>query len=200
MLKQRGLHVPPKLVIGDGAPGFWAALEKIYRKTRAQRNRPIQAVLFPATRSGYRVISLNNHETPRCHSRNGSTSTAAAKEWSRLLAKYEAGDTTQQDFCAEHGLTYSNFCRSRTEIFIVWDRLFGTFEEEQETAEYGIVTPINSVNPFVVWFHGLVRLSEKLKSARSIAVVLGCLLMPPEWVPNNYRARANSVKTTANRW
>ena len=31
-------------------------------------------------------------------------------EWSRLLAEYEAGDTTQRDFCAERGLTYSNFC------------------------------------------------------------------------------------------
>ena len=32
------------------------------------------------------------------------------EEWFRLLAKYEAGDTTQQDLYAEHGLTYSNFC------------------------------------------------------------------------------------------
>ena len=34
-------------------------------------------------------------------------------EWSRLLAEYEAGDTTQRDFCAERGLSYSNFWRRR---------------------------------------------------------------------------------------
>ncbi len=36
-MKQRGLTVPPKLAIGDGALGFWAALEEIYPDTRGQR-------------------------------------------------------------------------------------------------------------------------------------------------------------------
>ena len=36
-LKTRGLTLPPKLAAGDGALGFWAALEEIYPQTRAQR-------------------------------------------------------------------------------------------------------------------------------------------------------------------
>ena len=36
-LKQRGLRKPPKLAIGDGALGFWAALEEVYPQTRLQR-------------------------------------------------------------------------------------------------------------------------------------------------------------------
>lgn len=36
-LKQRGLVVPPKLAVGDGALGFWAALRKAYPGTREQR-------------------------------------------------------------------------------------------------------------------------------------------------------------------
>ena len=36
-LKQRGLKQPPKLAIGDGALGFWAALEEVYPETRVQR-------------------------------------------------------------------------------------------------------------------------------------------------------------------
>ena len=35
-LKSRGMNVP-KLSIGDGAMGFWAALEEIYLETRQQR-------------------------------------------------------------------------------------------------------------------------------------------------------------------
>lgn len=35
-LKARGLHAP-ELAIGDGAMGFWAALEEIYPSTRQQR-------------------------------------------------------------------------------------------------------------------------------------------------------------------
>ena len=36
-LKQRGLTIEPKLAIGDGALGFWAAVREVYTKTREQR-------------------------------------------------------------------------------------------------------------------------------------------------------------------
>ncbi len=36
-LKRRGLEVPPKLAVGDGGMGFWAALRKVYPTTREQR-------------------------------------------------------------------------------------------------------------------------------------------------------------------
>ena len=36
-LKQRGMNLSPKLAIGDGALGFWAALEEVYPETRTQR-------------------------------------------------------------------------------------------------------------------------------------------------------------------
>ncbi len=36
-LKKRGLDVPPKLAVGDGALGFWAALDEVYPETRHQR-------------------------------------------------------------------------------------------------------------------------------------------------------------------
>ena len=36
-LKKRGLTLPPKLAVGDGALGFWAALEEIYPQTQPQR-------------------------------------------------------------------------------------------------------------------------------------------------------------------
>ena len=36
-VKQRGLEIDPQIAVGDGALGFWAALRKIYSKTREQR-------------------------------------------------------------------------------------------------------------------------------------------------------------------
>ena len=36
-LKQRGMSIPPKLAVGDGAMGFWAALEEVFPDTRHQR-------------------------------------------------------------------------------------------------------------------------------------------------------------------
>jgi transposase-like protein len=36
-LKRRGLAAAPKLAVGDGATGFWGALEEVYGSTRQQR-------------------------------------------------------------------------------------------------------------------------------------------------------------------
>lgn len=36
-LKDRGLKIPPELAVGDGALGFWAALDEIFPGTRHQR-------------------------------------------------------------------------------------------------------------------------------------------------------------------
>lgn len=36
-LRDRGLTIPPKLAIGDGAMGFWQALAEVYPKTATQR-------------------------------------------------------------------------------------------------------------------------------------------------------------------
>lgn len=36
-LKDRGLKVPPLLAVGDGAMGFWAALDEVYPQVRQQR-------------------------------------------------------------------------------------------------------------------------------------------------------------------
>ncbi|MBM3713267.1 MAG: hypothetical protein FJW56_07515 [Actinobacteria bacterium] len=36
-LKQRGLAFAPKLAIGDGSLGFWAALDEVFPETKRQR-------------------------------------------------------------------------------------------------------------------------------------------------------------------
>jgi len=47
-LKALGLSIPPKLAIGDGALGFWKALEEVWPQTRHQRccfiNEPNQII------------------------------------------------------------------------------------------------------------------------------------------------------------
>ena len=36
-MKNRGLEKPPKLAVGNGAPGFWSALSEVYPDTRRRR-------------------------------------------------------------------------------------------------------------------------------------------------------------------
>ena len=66
-------------------------------------------------------------------------------------------------------------------ILIIWDRLFGTFAEENEKVVYGITRPIESVNPFVVFFHGLTRLWQQIRDASGPVNKLKTMTMPPGW-------------------
>ena len=68
-------------------------------------------------------------------------------------------------------------------IFIIWDRWLGTFAEEKEKVVYGITEPINSINPFVVFFHGFTRLYRQISSAKGLKNKLNYLIKPPGWQP-----------------
>lgn len=78
-----------------------------------------------------------------------------------------------------HGSNAQYIDKNYAGVFIVWDRLFGTFAEEREPVVYGITTPLNTVNPFVVFFHGFARLGRQMWTARGVGAKLGHLVRPP---------------------
>lgn len=80
-------------------------------------------------------------------------------------------------------------------MFIVWDRMFGTFIKEEEIPIYGLVKPIPEINsplrflasPFVAFFHGFWRVGEKVLTARGVGEAWMRLFGPPEWTPKSER-------------
>ena len=66
-------------------------------------------------------------------------------------------------------------------ILIIWDRMFGSFQEEEETPTYGLTTNFNSKNPIKVWFSEFPELWRNLKSSKTIAEIFGYLFKPPGW-------------------
>ena len=51
--------------------------------------------------------------------------------------------------------------------FIIWDRMFGTFQPEEETPNYGILKPVNSYNPVFLVFHEFVDMLRDMGHYRS---------------------------------
>ena len=84
-------------------------------------------------------------------------------------------------------------------VFIVWDRLFGTFveETEEDPPHYGIIGQIASFNPLRIALHGWVSLGHDLVRARSPREFAGYLLAPPGWSPDGSRETSDSIKA---RW
>jgi sterol desaturase/sphingolipid hydroxylase (fatty acid hydroxylase superfamily) len=68
-------------------------------------------------------------------------------------------------------------------ILIVWDRLFGTFEEEHERVVYGLTKNIATYNPIRIAFHEYAAIGKDLLRARSLRDVVGYVFGPPGWGP-----------------
>jgi sterol desaturase/sphingolipid hydroxylase (fatty acid hydroxylase superfamily) len=49
-----------------------------------------------------------------------------------------------------HGANKKYLDKNYSGVFIIWDRLFGTFQVEDEKVQYGLTVGINTYNPFLV--------------------------------------------------
>jgi sterol desaturase/sphingolipid hydroxylase (fatty acid hydroxylase superfamily) len=66
-------------------------------------------------------------------------------------------------------------------IFIVWDRMFGTFEEEKEKCVYGLVHPIHYVDPLQMQFAHMRSVLADAASAKSLSTMIGKVVYGPGW-------------------
>ncbi len=71
--------------------------------------------------------------------------------------------------------------RNHGGILIIWDRFFGTFQEEEEHPTYGLTKNINTYNPVRIAFHEWVDMFRDLARAPSLRAALGYLFGPPGW-------------------
>ena len=69
-------------------------------------------------------------------------------------------------------------------VLIIWDRLFGTFQEEvkEDPIKYGLTKPLdNPHHPAKIIFHEWQDLGKDLKKDVPLATKLKYLIMPPGW-------------------
>jgi sterol desaturase/sphingolipid hydroxylase (fatty acid hydroxylase superfamily) len=81
-------------------------------------------------------------------------------------------------------------------IFIVWDRMFGTFvaEDAKDAPRYGIVKNLASYNPVRVAFHEWIGIANDIRRASNPRDALFYLFAPPGWSPDGSRETSDSIK------
>jgi sterol desaturase/sphingolipid hydroxylase (fatty acid hydroxylase superfamily) len=82
-----------------------------------------------------------------------------------------------------HGSNQQYLDKNYAGVFIVWDRLFRTFEPEIEPVRYGLTTNIDSFNPIWVAFHEYVAIGRDLRRAKSLNESFGYVFRGPGWAP-----------------
>lgn len=86
--------------------------------------------------------------------------------------------------------------RNHGGILIIWDRLFGTYQEEldSEPVKYGITKNIDSYNPLIIATHEYGNVSNDLKKAPTFIDKLKYLIMPPGWSHDGSTLTANQLR------
>lgn len=84
-----------------------------------------------------------------------------------------------------HGRNHQYIDKNYGGVFIIWDKLFKTFEKEKETVVYGITTPIISFNPVVLNFSYWICLFKDLRNITDFSQKLKYLFSRPGTIPSN---------------
>ena len=82
-------------------------------------------------------------------------------------------------------------------VFMIWDRLFGTFVPEQleEPVRYGLVHDLTTFNPLRIATHEYVAIArDLLQPAMTLRQRLAYLLAPPGWSHDGTRATTEMLK------
>ncbi|QMW23841.1 sterol desaturase family protein [Sandaracinobacteroides saxicola] len=101
----------------------------------------------------------------------------------RLPRWVEAVMNTPSHHRVHHATNPRYLDRNYAGMFIVWDRLFGTFEPERddEKPRYGIIRNLSGHNPLWAAVHEWVAIARDLRAARSAAEVWRLVAGPPGW-------------------
>jgi sterol desaturase/sphingolipid hydroxylase (fatty acid hydroxylase superfamily) len=80
-----------------------------------------------------------------------------------------------------HGSNVGYLDKNHAGIFILWDRLFGTFAKETDRVVYGLTTNLQTFNPLRIAFHELAAIGRNVRQAPTLGAKLGYAFAPPGW-------------------
>ncbi|PSR05524.1 MAG: C-5 sterol desaturase [Bacteroidetes bacterium SW_11_45_7] len=100
-----------------------------------------------------------------------------------------------------HATNIKYLDRNHAGMFIIWDRLFGTFveEDENEQPDYGIRGPHPTYNPFHIATHAFIDLWRDIRQPNPLWVKLRYIFMPPGWSPDGSTLTTNQLREGVNK-
>jgi sterol desaturase/sphingolipid hydroxylase (fatty acid hydroxylase superfamily) len=103
----------------------------------------------------------------------------------KLPRPIEAVMNTPSHHRVHHGANAEYVDKNYAGIFIIWDRLFGSFTPEQAKVYYGLRKEFTSRNPIWIAFHEWSALLKHVRAAKHWKNKLLYFLMPPAWDPSD---------------
>ena len=98
-----------------------------------------------------------------------------------------------------HGRNPKYIDKNHAGTLIIWDKMFGTFQPEEEKPTYGITKPINSWNAVWANFSHYAEMGKDLRRINKWSDKVKYLFMKPGWLPESlggYRAAPEVDRST----
>ena len=99
----------------------------------------------------------------------------------KLPKWFEAIFNTPSHHKVHHGSDVEYLDKNHAGVLIIWDKLFGTYQEEIFKPKYGLTEDFKSFNPFVIAFHEWKNIFSDLKKTKGIRDRLRYCFKPPGW-------------------
>lgn len=116
-----------------------------------------------------------------------------------LPAPFEYILNTPSHHRVHHGRNPKYIDKNHGGTLIIWDRLFGTFQKEEEEVVYGITKPLKTWNPLRAQLDFWKDLFEDLSKTKHFSDKLKLLFLPPGWFPQELGGPQQAPEiTTAN--
>ena len=113
----------------------------------------------------------------------------------KLPRWFEAVMNTPSHHRVHHGRNPKYLDTNYAGVFIIWDRLFGTFQPEEETPDYGLVQNLGTFNPLRVAFHEWVNMLRDIFAPNlTFKQRLAYALKPPGWSHDGSRKTSDQIK------
>ena len=108
-------------------------------------------------------------------------------QWIGKLGYLDKVFNTPSTHRVHHGINPEYIDKNYGNLFIIWDRIFGTYAEEKAPAVFGLVKNLETNNPITITFHTWRKMLKDIKQAQSILEVMGYCVGPPDWQPNRVK-------------
>lgn len=116
----------------------------------------------------------------------------------KLWGWVEAIFTTPSHHRVHHGVNFKYLDKNFGEFLIIWDRMFGTFAEEDEKVVYGMYNHPKSWNPIKINFHYYQVLWKEAMEAPYLIDKIKIWFMPLGWRPRGLPPKPELVELTPN--
>jgi sterol desaturase/sphingolipid hydroxylase (fatty acid hydroxylase superfamily) len=85
-----------------------------------------------------------------------------------------------------HGSDPEYLDKNYAGIFIVWDRMFGSFVEEKQRPTYGLTKPVETYNLLKLQYGDYAQIVRNVRASSRWRDKLGYLFGPPGWEPKDH--------------